>query len=74
MISNLTKRSLRPVSDNFRDFQQYDIFQYSMEDDGLSHDISIEGLGWISFIARGQTIRVILPRGSAVKESLSKIR
>ena len=74
MISNLTKRSLRPVSDRYRDFQQYDIFQYTMEDDGLSHDISIEGLGWISFIAKGQVIRVILPRGSAVKESLSKIR
>lgn len=74
MISNLSKRSLRPVSDRYRDFQTYDIFQYSMEDDGLLHDISIEGLGWISFVAKGQTIRVILPRGTAVKESLSKIR
>lgn len=74
MINNIIKRSLRPVSDRFRDFQQYDLFQYTMEDDNLLHDISIEGLGWISFVAKGQTIRVILPRGTAVKESLSKIR
>lgn len=74
MISNLNKRSLRPVSERFKDFQQYDIFQYTMEDDDLMHDISIEGLGWVSFVAKGQVIRVILPRGSAVKESLSKVR
>lgn len=74
MINNLHKRSLRPVSERYDNFQLYDIFQYTMEDDGLSHDISIEGLGWISFIAKGQVIRVILPKGTAVKESLSKVR
>lgn len=74
MITNLHKRSLRPVSDRYSNFQQYDIFQYTMEDDGLMHDISIEGLGWISFVAKGQVIRVILPKGTAVKESLSKVR
>ncbi len=74
MINNLHKRSLRPVSDRYNDFALYDIFQYTMEDDGLMHDISIEGLGWISFIAKGQVIRVILPKGTAVKESLAKVR
>ena len=29
---------------------------------------------YISFEAKGQTIRVALPRGVAVKESLAKIR
>jgi hypothetical protein len=45
-----------------------------MENDGLMHDISIEGLGWISFVAKGQTFRIMLPKGAALKESLSKVR
>ena len=45
-----------------------------MENDGEIHDISIEGLGWISFVAKGQVIRVMFPKGSALKESLGKLR
>ena len=45
-----------------------------MENDGLSHDIAIEGLCWISFVAKGQTIRIMLPKGAALKESLAKVR
>ena len=45
-----------------------------MENDGLTHDISIEGLGWISFTAKGQVIRVMFPKGAALKESLGKLR
>ena len=37
-------------------------------------NIAIEGLGWLSFIALGQIIRVRLPKEVAIKESLAKIR
>ncbi|MCQ2814741.1 MAG: hypothetical protein MJ227_00395 [Bacilli bacterium] len=74
MRTNYHKRILRPVSDRFNDFSDYDLFEYEMENDNQVHDISIEGLCWISFIGRGQTIRVMLPKGCALKESLAKIR
>ncbi len=71
---NNRKRSLRPVSERITSFRDYDFFEYTMENDGEMHDISIEGLGWISFPAKGQIIRVMFPKGSALKESLAKLR
>lgn len=71
---NVSKVSVRPASEHFTNFKDFDLFEYDMENDGEYHDISIRGLGWISFVAKGQTIRVMIPHGVAVKESLSKIR
>lgn len=71
---NNRKRLLRPVSERINNFRDYDLFEYQMESDGQIHDISIEGLGWISFAAKGQVIRVMFPKGSALKESLGKLR
>lgn len=71
---NSRKRLLRPVSERINNFRDYDLFEYTMESDGQIHDISIEGLGWISFAAKGQVIRVMFPKGAALKESLGKLR
>ena len=71
---NNRKRLLRPVSERINNFRDYDLFEYQMESDGQVHDISIEGLCWISFVAKGQVIRVMFPKGSALKESLGKLR
>lgn len=71
---NNRKRLLRPVSERVNNFRDYDLFEYTMENDGEVHDISIEGLGWISFAAKGQVIRVMFPKGAALKESLAKLR
>ena len=71
---NNRKRYLRPVSERITNFRDYDFFEYTMENDGLVHDISVQGLGWISFVAKGQVIRVMFPKGSALKESLGKLR
>ena len=73
LSENYNKRVLRPVSDKFATFYDYDIFEYTMEKDSLMHDIAIEGLGWISFKGKGQTIQILLPKGCALKETLSKI-
>lgn len=74
LIENTTKKSLRPVSERYTDFKDFDIFEYTMENDGELHDIAISGLGWISFVAKGQIIRVYAPKGTALKECKSKIR
>ena len=74
MSNNLKKKFLKPVSERYRSFRDYDMFEYDLEDDDLRHDISVEGLCWFSMRGKGQTVRVLLPKGAAVKESLSKIR
>ena len=71
---NNARRSVRPVSERLVSFLDYDMFEYAMENDKKWHDIAIEGLGWLSFIAQGQIIRVRLPKGVAIRESLAKIR
>ena len=71
---NYEKKNVRPVSNRYSSFLDYDVFDYQMEKDNKLHDIAIEGLGWISFKATGQTIRVFAPKGASIKESLSKIR
>lgn len=71
---NLKRKALKPVSERYRTFRDYDMFEYDLENDDLRHDISVEGLCWFSMRGKGQTIRVLLPKGVAVKESLSKIR
>ena len=71
---NNIRRSVTPVSERLVTFLDYDMFEYAMENDKKWHDIAIEGLGWLSFVAQGQIIRVRLPKGVAIKESLAKIR
>ena len=71
---NNIRRSVRPVSERMVSFLDYDMFEYAMENDKKWHDIAIEGLGWLSFLAQGQIIRVRFPKGVAAKESLAKIR
>lgn len=71
---NYRKRNIRPYSENFSDFSDYDVFDYEMDNDGKLHDISIQGVGWFTVAGKGQTFRVTFPKGSAVKEYLSKVR
>jgi len=71
---NNIRRFARPVSERLVSFLDYDMFEYAMENDKKWHDIAIEGLGWLSFLAQGQIIRIRLPKGVALKESLAKVR
>lgn len=73
IIENNRRRTVRPVSDRLESFKDYDLFEYQMENDNKAHDIAIEGLGWVSFIAKGQEIYIYLPKGTALKESFSKV-
>lgn len=71
---NSRKRNNRPYSESFSDFSDYDVFEYAMENDNRYHDISVDGIGWFTFIAKGQTFRITLPKGVAIKEYPSKVR
>ena len=70
---NGIKRTYRPVSDRYSSFIDYDVFEYTMDKDGQEHDIAVTGLGWVSFEGRGQIVRVICPKGVAIKETLAKM-
>lgn len=70
----ISKNSLSPVSKNYTKFEDFDLFDYDLDNDDLRHDIGIEGYCWLSTRGRGQTIRILLPKGVALKECLSKIR
>lgn len=71
---NRKKHHLRPVSERFISFEDFDMFEYDLENDNERHDIAIEGLCWFSTKGKGQTLRVTLPKGAALKESLAKVR
>ena len=71
---NNVRRFARPVSERLVSFLDFDMVEYSMENDKKWHDIAIEGLGWLSFVAQGQIIRISFPKGVAIKESRAKIR
>ena len=71
---NNIRRSVRPVSERLISFHDYDMYEFAMENDKKWHDIAIEGLGWLSFVSQGQIIRVRLPKGVSIRESLAKIR
>ena len=71
---NRKRHLVRPVSERFVSFEDFDMFEYDLENDDLRHDIAIEGLCWFSLRGKGQTIRVSLPKGAALKETLSKVR
>lgn len=74
IIENYSSKAIRPVSNRFSTFRDYELYDVSLENDGKMHDINIEGLGWLSFIAKGQVIRVQSPKGVAVTEMLAKVK
>ncbi len=63
----------KPLSKNLNTVNDFDIFEYTMDNDNKYHDISIEGLGWITLLGKGQIIRVAIPRGTALKERISRV-
>lgn len=71
---NARKRNIRPYCESLSDFSDYDVFEYTMENDAKFHDIAVEGLGWFTFVARGQVFRITVPKGVAIKEYFSKVR
>lgn len=73
-LENNQHRSNRPFAENLSTFNDYDLFEYKMEKDGKIHDIYVTGLCWASFVGKGQTIRIMLPKGVEVKECLGKFQ
>ncbi len=71
---NNLKHELRPVSDLYQDFSDFDLFRYDMEDDDEYHEIAIKGCGFFVFKAKGQIFHISIPRRISVKEAKSRVK
>lgn len=74
IIKNMKSKLVKPVSKRINSYIDYDLFEYKMDNDEKKHDISISGLGWLNFTARGQIIRILVPKGCAIKETFGKVK
>lgn len=68
----IAKKSVRPTSKYLVGYENFDIFDIEITEENL-RDIGILGLGWISFKAKKQKIRVTLPKGVYLYTTRNKI-
>lgn len=71
---NFIKRYVRPVSERYRNFYNFDLFDISLSDTGEYHDIGIKGLGWMKIKSKSQIVRVMLPSGASLTCVKSKVK
>lgn len=71
---NFSKRYVRPVSEKYQDFHDFDLFDIVLNKKEEDYDIAIRGLGWMKIKSKGQTIRVMLPRGASLTCFKSRTR
>lgn len=70
----IEKKLIKPVSQNLRKTTDFDVYDIELENDQKEVDLSVGGLGWISFQQNGQTIRLYVPRGASVSINETKIK
>lgn len=71
--NNMITKLIRPVSSNFISMLDFEVFEFVFKKDGIYHEISAEGLGFIIFKGVGQTIRVCVPKGVSVSDNLGRM-
>ena len=71
--NNMITKLVRPVSSNFITMLDFEVFEFVFEKDGIYHEISAEGLGFIVFKGVGQTIRICVPKGVSVSDNLGRM-
>ena len=72
-IKGIEKETISPVSRSAKALNEFDAFEITVDETG-SRDIGIEGLGWINFLAGGQTWRIYVPKGVSVYTTRAKIK
>ncbi|MDO5330176.1 MAG: hypothetical protein Q4F15_01920 [Bacillota bacterium] len=72
-VYSIEKNAVAPTSKLVRSLQDFDAFDMEVEETG-ERDIGIEGLGWLSFTANRQKIRLYVPKGVSIYTSRAKIK
>ena len=71
--SLIEKKALTPITRIVTNIKELDVYDVRVEETG-PRDIGIAGLGWISFIGEGQSVRLYVPRGVSVYTSRAKVK
>ena len=75
MKSLIKKQQTKPISKKITSSKDFDVYEINVDYGGNREfvDISIAGLGWISFKDRRQTIRIYVPKGVSIYHGLAKL-
>ena len=75
MKSLIRKQQTKPISKKITSSKDFDLYEINVDYGGNREfvDISIAGLGWISFKDRRQTIRIYVPKGVSIYHGLAKL-
>ena len=68
----IAARKLLPIKKGCESIRDFDTYEIEIDRKGAK-DIGIEGLGWVSFKAQGQTFRVYVPKGVSIYVSNTKV-
>jgi ribosome biogenesis GTPase YqeH len=69
----IEKKQLKPISKSFLTTDDFTSVEFTLPTKGRV-DLAISGYGWINFLALGQTIRLLLPKGVLAKLLPSKVQ
>jgi 30S ribosome assembly GTPase len=69
----IEKKQLKPISKSFLTIDDFTSVEFTLPTKGRV-DLAISGYGWINFLALGQTIRLLLPKGVLAKLLSSKVQ
>ena len=69
----IEKKQLKPTSKSYLTMNDFTSFEFTLPNKGRV-DLAISGYGWINFLATGQTIRLLLPKGVLAKVLPSKVQ
>lgn len=71
-VELVSHKSLKPSLNKIKSIKDMDVFEIAITESNL-RDIGIQGLGWFTFLAKGQLFRIYVPHGVSVFTSRPKI-
>ncbi len=69
----IEKKQLKPISKSYTKMADFTTIEFTLPTKGRI-DLAISGYGWLNFLAEGQTIRLLLPKGVLAKLLPSKVQ
>jgi ribosome biogenesis GTPase A len=71
-VSQVVKKALKPSLPSIRSVKDLDVYDVVVTESN-QRDIGILGLGWFTFLANHQTLRIYVPKGVSIYHSRPKV-
>lgn len=71
-VQLVAHKALKPSLNRIKNIKDMDVFEIEITESNL-RDIGIQGLGWFTFMAKGQTFRIYVPKGISIFTSRPKV-